>query len=281
MRIAVEVGEMSEEAVSSEMQLMRLNRIFKIMRLMRVVVVMKFVRIMYAKYKGKDVSKTLAVQLENIHTLKAFVEAHIACQKKLLVFLGSSETGAAKFDECEEARVILESWTQIYWAVVHGAAEMEKVEMEAPWIMGGMAVMRESTGVMEELTEFVVSAAKAGILKEKEAEAIIHPMQGEMKQAGRIFADCHSGIHVNRLKRVYENSVRIARSKSDDYGENETENETPETGTPTENPDRLVEDIAELEAARTSWSEGSVTLDVMNSDEADVTSPEDVEMLTV
>jgi hypothetical protein len=227
MRVAVEVGEMSEEAVSSEMQLMRLNRIFKIMRLMRVVVVMKFMRVMQAKYKGMDVSKPLATQLENIHTLKAFVEAHIACQKKLLVFLGSSETGAAKFDECEEARVILESWTQIYWAIVHGAAEMEKVEMEAPWIIGGMAVMRESTGVMEELTEFVVSAAKAGILKEKEAEAIIHPIQAEMKQAGLMFADCHSGIHVNRLKLAYEN--QITRSKSE-------ENETPETGAP-ENPD--------------------------------------------
>mmetsp|Transcript_19485 Transcript_19485/g.35941 ORF Transcript_19485/g.35941 Transcript_19485/m.35941 type:complete len:1141 (-) Transcript_19485:270-3692(-) len=208
MKIAVEVGTLEEDAVSSEMQLMRLNRIFKIMRIMRVVVIMKFARQMHARFKGKTISKELATQLETISTLKAFVEAHIAGQNKLLKFLGNSETGRARFDECEEARCILESWTQVYHAVALGAAEIEKIEADAPWITGGMAVMRESTCIMEGFTEFVVSAARAGILKEREAECIIHPIQDQMKKAGIIFADCHSGIHRNCLKRAYDMSCQ-------------------------------------------------------------------------
>jgi len=208
MKIAVEVGTADEDSVSSEMQLMRLNRIFKIMRIMRVVVIMKFARQMHARFKGKTISKELATQLETISTLKAFVEAHIASQSKLLKFLGNSETGQARLDECEEARCILESWTQVYHAVALGAAEIEKIEADAPWITGGMAVMRESTCIMEEFTEFVVSAARAGILKEREAECIIHPIQDQMKKAGIIFADCHSGIHRNCLKRAYDMSCQ-------------------------------------------------------------------------
>jgi len=216
MKIAVEAGTLEEDAVSSEMQLMRLNRIFKIMRIMRLVVIMKFARQMHAKFKGKTISKDLATPLETISTLKAFVEAHLTSQNKLLKFLGDSKSvnGQAKFDECEEARCILESWTQVYQAIVLGAAEIEKVEVDAPWIIGGMAVLRESYRITEEFTEFVVSAAKAGILKEREAECIIHPMQDQMKRAGSIFADCHSGIHRNKLKQAHDMSCQPRSSGS-------------------------------------------------------------------
>jgi len=206
MKIAVEVGAADEDAVSSEMQLMRLNRIFKIMRIMRVVVIMKFARQMYARFRGRTVSKQLATQLETISTLKAFVEAHIASQQKLCKYLASTDndSGVARLDECEEARCILESWTQIYQAVVLGAIEIYKVEHDAPWMIGGMAIMRESTSIVEEFTAFVFSAAKAGVLKERQAECIIHPMQDQMKKAGVVFADCHSGIHRSILKEVHE-----------------------------------------------------------------------------
>jgi len=186
------------------------------MRIMRLVVIMKFARQMHAKFKGKTISKDLATQLETISTLKAFVEAHLTSQNKLLKFLGDSKSvnGQAKFDECEEARCILESWTQVYQAIVLGAAEIEKVEVDAPWIIGGMAVLRESYRITEEFTEFVVSAAKAGILKEREAECIIHPMQDQMKRAGSIFADCHSGIHRNKLKQAHDMSCQPRSSGS-------------------------------------------------------------------
>merc|ERR1719478_662255 len=114
MKIAVELGSLDQDSVSSEMQLMRLNRIFKLMRLMRVVVVVKFARKVSAKCKGKVVSEELAVQLENIFTLKAFVQAHTATQSNLLRFIGCTDGGETRFDQCEEARCILESWTQVY-----------------------------------------------------------------------------------------------------------------------------------------------------------------------
>merc|ERR1719454_1619746 len=88
MKILVELGSMDEDSVSSEMQLMRLNRMFKLMRLMRVVTVVKFARKMHAKWKGKTVDPELAEQLDKIFTLKAFVQAHLATQSKLLRFLG-------------------------------------------------------------------------------------------------------------------------------------------------------------------------------------------------
>jgi hypothetical protein len=217
MKIAVELGSMSQDSVSSEMQLLRLNRIFKIMRLMRVGVVVKYARKVHAKLKGREVSPELAVSLEKIFTLKAFVQAHIATQSQLLRFLGSLEDGTTRFDECEEARCILESWTQVYWAIVHGAAEIEEVELTAPWILGGMTVLRESASVVEELTEFVVSAAKAGILKEREAESIIHPMQRHLRNTNKVFADCHAGIHRTSLQKAYDSGfIRSVSTGSDD-----------------------------------------------------------------
>jgi NhaP-type Na+/H+ or K+/H+ antiporter len=217
MKIAVELGSMDEDSVSSEMQLMRLNRIFKLMRLMRIVVVVKFARKVHAKFNGKEVSPELAVQLENIFTLKAFVQAHTATQAQMLRFLGCLDDGQTRFDECEEARCILESWTQVYWAIVHGAAEIEKVEESAPWILGGMSVLRESASVIEELTEFVVSAAKAGILKEGEAESIIHPMQKHLRNTNQVFADCHAGIHRTSLQKAFDSGfTRSVSTGSDD-----------------------------------------------------------------
>jgi NhaP-type Na+/H+ or K+/H+ antiporter len=217
MQIAVELGSLDEDSVSSEMQLMRLNRIFKLMRLMRIVVVVKFARTVSAKFKGKVVSEELAVQLENIFTLKAFVQAHIATQSNLLRFIGRTEDAETRFDQCEEARCILESWTQVYWALVHGAAEIEKVEDSAPWILGGMSVLHESSEIVEELTEFVVSAAKAGILKEREAEAITHPMQEHLRKTNMVFADCHAGIHRTSLQKAYDSGfTRSVSTGSDD-----------------------------------------------------------------
>jgi prepilin-type processing-associated H-X9-DG protein len=184
---------------------------------MRIVVVVKFARKVSAKLKGKVVSEELAVQLENIFTLKAFVQAHLATQSNLLRFIGCTEDGETRFDQCEEARCILESWTQVYWALVHGASEIEKVEDSAPWMLGGMTVLHESSDVVEELTEFVVSAAKAGILKEREAESITHPMQEHLRKTNMVFADCHAGIHRTSLQKAYDSGfTRSVSTGSDD-----------------------------------------------------------------
>lgn len=215
-KIVVEVASMSQDAVTSEMQLLRLNRVFKFMRLMRVVVVVKFIRKVHAKIKGKVVSPELALHLEKIFALKAFVQAHTSAQAELLRFLGCESGGVTKFDECEEARCILESWTQMYWAVVDGSAEIRTVEEETPWMLGGMAVLEEAAHRVEGLTEFVVSAAKAGILKEGEAETLMHPLQNHLRSTRKAFADCHAGVHRTRLQEAYKIVLETCGNENND-----------------------------------------------------------------
>jgi len=229
--IIVAVGVVSSSAISNEMLLIRLGRVFKMMRLLRLVVIIKFGRTLHAKYHKKIVCDKLASRLEIVGTLRAFVQAHILSHRVLLKFFGkqradfntymssvqdafdrqisvnsfarqiSQEGVTSLLVEPEEAKCVVESFTAVYNAIVLGSIMIARIEGEASWMLESMVTLRESCVLTEELANFVVSATEAGVLKEKDAEILIHPLTEHLKKAGVLFADAHAGIHRNTMKR--------------------------------------------------------------------------------
>merc|ERR1719277_2541741 len=55
--------------------------------------------------------------------------------------------------------------------------------------------------ITEGLTEFVTAGTNAGIIKEKDAEVLVHPLHRHLSVANVLFSDVHAGIHRNRLQR--------------------------------------------------------------------------------
>merc|ERR1719284_2114639 len=66
----VEAGVLSSNAISSEMLLIRLGRVFKLLRIMRIAALVKFVRKMQARMNKVKVTPELALHLENVFTLR-------------------------------------------------------------------------------------------------------------------------------------------------------------------------------------------------------------------
>mmetsp|Transcript_116033 Transcript_116033/g.300824 ORF Transcript_116033/g.300824 Transcript_116033/m.300824 type:complete len:1168 (+) Transcript_116033:66-3569(+) len=227
----VESGVASTDALTSEMMLIRLGRVVKLMRLMRIVVLVKFCRKMHAKYKRKIVSPDLGAQLEIIVTLRSFVQAHVRSHRKLLKFFGkqrdnlqqdladletvletpgsfyrqvSEEGSSSLLNESEQARCIIESLTAVYRAIAIGAEKIATVEDEGPWILESMVTLKESCNVTEHLTDFIMAGANAGVIKEKDAELLMHPLHRHLAVANVLFSDVHAGIHRNKLRKYSE-----------------------------------------------------------------------------
>mmetsp|Transcript_81084 Transcript_81084/g.208735 ORF Transcript_81084/g.208735 Transcript_81084/m.208735 type:complete len:398 (-) Transcript_81084:369-1562(-) len=239
--IIVAMGVVSSSALSNEMLLIRLGRVFKLLRLLRVVVVVKFVRTLHARYHKKKVSDQLAFDLQVMSTLRTFVQAHIRSHVVFLKFFGKQEPMEAVEDsfkrqfsrqvsesiaktmaesgltnvinEPEEARCILESFISIYKAIAIGSVIMDRVNEEGTWILESMNTLRDSYGIVEELMNFTVLAINAGVLKEKDAEVLIGPLRHHLDLAGVLFSDTYAGIHRNTMKQ-YSGSVQKQHSGS-------------------------------------------------------------------
>jgi hypothetical protein len=231
--ILVESGVLSGSAISSEMLLIRLGRVFKMIRIMRVVVLVKFVRKMYAKINKEQVSPQLASHLDLIFTLRGFVKAHVNSHRKFLRYFGAQlqrcacgnkmmpdsnfcrKCGSprpadmplgsyAVLTRVEHARCIVESWTAIFKATVIASSEIQLVDAQGEWILEGLVLVRDSSAVIKTLSEFVHGATTDGVLLVRDAERIIHPMYEQLRKSERLFADTHAGIHKNDLRRKSE-----------------------------------------------------------------------------
>jgi hypothetical protein len=166
----------SGDTGSEEARLLRMNRVFRVLRIVRVFRLAKFVKILKAKLAKKDVHLELAEYLQVITVLRAFVWAHTCAQGKLLSFVGS-ESG--NLQQVEEARTIVESQIQVYCAITLAAQQGRKCDAET---LKELNTMRESTRAMLELSKFVITATKAGIINSREAECVIFPLQGRIQE---------------------------------------------------------------------------------------------------
>jgi len=219
-------------------------------------VLIKFTRRLHAKYRKKVVSDKLASRLEVIGALRAFVQAHVRSHRILLKFFGKRRADYLErmlsmqdtFDrqistssfarqislegitsllvEPEEARCVVESFTAIYNAIVLGSVMIERVDEEAAWMLESMVILRDSCILTEDMVNFVVSATDAGVLKEKDAEILIHPLHLHLNRASVLFSDAHAGIHRNRLKRYSTLSADNTMSLESNSSQPRTMHET-------------------------------------------------------
>jgi NhaP-type Na+/H+ or K+/H+ antiporter len=210
--ILMDSGSVSSDDLKSEFLLIKLGRIFRVMRTMRVIVFVRFLRHVHAKSKGKKVSAKLADRLERIVTLRSFVQAHLHSHHEFVRYFGQIPTkekspkyiakaaGAAEANEFgiltepEQARCIIESWAMVYEAVYSGSKEIEKVNLEGPWILEGMCTLQDSMVVADSMLKFAISAVHAGVIHETDAECVIHPIHKHLSTANTLLADIHSGI---------------------------------------------------------------------------------------
>jgi hypothetical protein len=228
--LLVQLDVISASAISSEMLLIRLGRVFKMIRLLRVVIILKFLRKLNARMRGETITPELALHLELMYTLRGFIQAHLQSQAKFLVYFGAQlqrcqcgsklmkdsefcrKCGTKRPDDMpadlfysltgpEQARCILESWTSIFHATVVASSQCDRVDEFGHWILEGLESLRETTEVTEQLTDFVMQAADDGVILPKDAERIIHPIHDHLKLSGRIVRDTHAGIHRNVLEK--------------------------------------------------------------------------------
>eukprot|EP00931_Biecheleriopsis_adriatica_P026811 TRINITY_DN16249_c0_g2_i1.p1 TRINITY_DN16249_c0_g2~~TRINITY_DN16249_c0_g2_i1.p1 ORF type:complete len:1046 (-),score=213.54 TRINITY_DN16249_c0_g2_i1:188-3325(-) len=204
-----EAGVVSEGAISSELLLIRLGRVFKILRLMRVLLLVKFLRKLRAKYQSKKISSSLAHSMEVFLTLRGFVLAHQNAQVKFLQFLAPAEGLSV-----EQAYCLLESLTHMYKAMSLGAAEIENIDSEGDWILGGLSTVRDSSKVSERLMHLVLEAAESGMVTEREAETLVHPLLRFLKKANTMMSDSHAGIHEHAIKKMASFSERSSSKEN-------------------------------------------------------------------
>lgn len=174
IEIIVKGSDVKGNDLSGEARLLRMNRVFRVLRIIRIFRLAKFIRILRARLAHKDLSLELAEHLQTITVLRAFVRAHAKSQVALLNFIGTD--GGLR--SVEEARCIVESQTQIYKAITLAANEAKTV---SPEILSGMALLRSNINATAELTNFVLTANKAGVINSREAECVLHPLEDHMR----------------------------------------------------------------------------------------------------
>eukprot|EP00931_Biecheleriopsis_adriatica_P026810 TRINITY_DN16249_c0_g1_i1.p1 TRINITY_DN16249_c0_g1~~TRINITY_DN16249_c0_g1_i1.p1 ORF type:complete len:1077 (-),score=204.90 TRINITY_DN16249_c0_g1_i1:181-2970(-) len=245
-----EADMVDEGSISSELLLIRLGRVFKILRLMRVLLLVKFIRKLRAKYQKKMISSSLARSMEIFLTLRGFVLAHQSAQVKFLQLLAPAGE-EVKGLGVEQAHCLLDSLTHMYKAMSIGAVEIENIDSEGEWILGGLSTVRASSKVSEQLVQMVLEAAESGMVTEREAETLVHPLLHFLKKANVMMSDSHAGIHEHAIKRMHSFSSERSGStsvKSEIVDEIKTEFTVPD--------DECVEDAnAALKAAAESVAE--------------------------
>jgi len=184
--VAITDDEGSED-MSSEARLLRVNRVFRVLRIIRIFRLAKFIKILKARLSKKDINLELAEQLQTITVLRAFVRAHATSQESLLNYIGCN--GGIR--SCEEARCILESQTEIYRAIAFAATEAKEVAKSR---LRGMSLLRSNIVATSELTDFVLTANKAGVINAREAECILHPLEDHMRAFYKRLQDSQSGF---------------------------------------------------------------------------------------
>lgn len=170
-------GKQNAETATEEARIFRLNRVFRVLRILRVFRLVKFFQIMRARLRNENLSLQLAEHLKAIVLTRSYIRAHVASQEQLVTFFG--DDGQIKTPE--QARVVLESQTQIYRAIAVSAQEAEDVDAKT---LLAMKLLRENMKVTGEISDFIHHALHVGVINGREAETFTHPLEDHC----RIFA---------------------------------------------------------------------------------------------
>jgi sodium/hydrogen exchanger 10/11 len=155
--------------VSNEARIFRLNRLFRVLRILRLFRMIKFVKLLAHKLNSGDISLELGEHMRTIVILRSFVRAHTESQKKLARLFGDR----GSITSCEEARVILESQTAVYKALLVASAEAEEVDMAS---MVCVQMLQQNTKITRKMCDFVVCARESGVITGRECKCVALPL---------------------------------------------------------------------------------------------------------
>mmetsp|Transcript_100671 Transcript_100671/g.305501 ORF Transcript_100671/g.305501 Transcript_100671/m.305501 type:complete len:891 (-) Transcript_100671:47-2719(-) len=132
-------------------------------------------------------------QARAIKLINAFIDAHVQAQLHIASYFGESEA----VDSPEEAFVIIESQIEVFEAARLRSMIGREVQMKVNtvWYVHCLA---------EQYRDFVIRVHEAGILKEKEAESLLHPVSHCIreinKERTKIYESIETADAVNRRK---------------------------------------------------------------------------------
>jgi hypothetical protein len=212
--IALEFHEMvsspndsTAESVSASTQarMIRINRIFRVARIVRAFRLVRFVNALRLILLQQDISFELMEQLRSVYILFAFVKAHRRSQKLFLHFFGDQGSVSC----VEQARCILESQAAVYKASYLAIKEATRID---DIVLTGIFILKESNSIAEDLTSFVFSAFKAGVITSREADSICEPLKHHQKHWDLKLRQSHRGFRHGRINRDSSMSTIVPSS---------------------------------------------------------------------
>merc|ERR1719329_1330526 len=179
---------------SSEARIIRVARVFRILR---------FLRIFHAKLStDAEISMNVASHIQRMTTMRTFVTAHLLSQMQLVKYFGGNGK-IDTLDESEMARCILQSQISCFKAIALGVGETKTMDKdlvtELDWVY-------QRKTITEGLEHFVMQAHHDGALSAREAEAIIHPLHGLIRDSMQEIQHLSEGI----IKKESSGRIRIA-----------------------------------------------------------------------
>jgi len=117
------------------------------------------------RFQQWRVERSFNEQSRAVHLISSFIEAHASAQAKIAAYFGNDDT----VDSPEQAFVILESQIQIWKAAtVYG--------MIHPQVVNTVNSLWHAHRIAEQFRHFVLHTHESGVLLEKEAHEILHPL---------------------------------------------------------------------------------------------------------
>jgi hypothetical protein len=132
--------------------------------------------------KEKRVERNLKDQTTAIQIISAFIEAHETAQGQIAAYFGDD----ADVDSPEEAFVIVESQIEVFKASAMAGSIDKNVHLK-------VNTMWKASHLAEEYRKYVLSVMESGVLSNKEAEVLLHPiadtLRGWDKKRRQLFRD--------------------------------------------------------------------------------------------
>lgn len=119
---------------------------------------------------NRRIETNLKNQTTAIQVITAFMEAHQVAQGQIASYFGDG----ADIDSPEEAFVIMESQIEVYKASAMAGSIARTVHLR-------VNTMWEAKCLAEEYRKFVHAVADSGVLQNKEAEALLHPIADTLR----------------------------------------------------------------------------------------------------
>jgi len=175
----------SNSDLADQSKLLRLARVLRSMRLLRIL------RIFHAQMsKDKLVSIELSRMLKKITAMSCFIKAHLMAQNDMVKFFGGNGRGT-QASEAEIARCVLQSQTVTYKALIIASRAQKQMDQE---VLHELQTVYQRKCIAEGLSVFVENAVADGAISEKEAHAILHPLNHQIAECMGMLNDRAEGV---------------------------------------------------------------------------------------